>query len=305
MRLQSQHHTALCGVEGEVLTKRANAVAGGDDVAVGSGVLDVAILHVGGKHFPCLHDVLPALHEVGGVKDGLQAGDGLMDGEASGGVLAVDALLIFVARDDSLLLTEITEDIQTAADLLEVGLLAACAVEGKEADALGLEDIRHIQQMLEGGDILLKVPVDPGLTCGRADGPDLNPRGIQLGLELQGGLAGEVSDVGAVHTADLQVGDFVLGQGPDLAQAVGVGLVGKAAELDMSHRIHGASLKYYTEYGKGASAYGSRTQSCTNYIINISVCKEFREKSHKKFAAHRGVSRESAKEWVCAQRDQT
>ena len=242
VRLQGQDHTALGGVEGEVLAKRADAVAGGDDVAVGSGVLDVAVLHVGGKHLPGLHDVLAALHEVGGVEDGLQTGDGLVDGQASGGVFAVDALLVLVAGDHAPLVAEITEDVQTAADLLKVGVLAVCAVEGEEADALGLEDLGHIQQVIELGNIVIKISADLGLARGGANGPDLDTRGIQLGFELQGGLAGEVGDVGAVHAADLQVGDVVLGQGLDLTQAARVGLVGKSAELDMRHRIHGASL---------------------------------------------------------------
>ena len=121
-----------------------------------------------------------------------------------------------MAGDDAPLVAEVAEDVQTAADLLEILVLPVSAVEGEEADALGLEDLGHIQQVLEGGHVLLEVPADPGLARGRADGPDLDTRSVQLGLESQGILAGEVGDVGAVHAADLQVGDGVLGEGFDL-----------------------------------------------------------------------------------------
>ena len=230
MRLQGQDHTAPRGVEGQVLAESTDAVTGGDDVAVGGGVLDVAVLHVRGQHLPGLHDVLAALDEVGGVKDRPQAGDGLVDGQAMGGVLAVDALLVLMAGDDAPLLAKVAEDIQTAADLVEVGVLAVCTVEGEEADALGLKNLGHVQQVLELGGILLEVSADRGLARGRADGPDLDARGVQLGLELLGGLTGQIGDIGAVHAADLQVGDGVFGQSLDLTQTVGVGLVGKSAE---------------------------------------------------------------------------
>ena len=50
------------------------------------------------QHFPCLKSILTALNVVSGVKHALQLGNILMDLKATGGNVAVDALLVLVAK---------------------------------------------------------------------------------------------------------------------------------------------------------------------------------------------------------------
>ena len=61
----------MLGKGGNDLGNIADAVAGGDNTAVGQSVLNVQILDVGSQHLPAFPGILSALDIVGRIEDTL------------------------------------------------------------------------------------------------------------------------------------------------------------------------------------------------------------------------------------------
>ena len=207
----------------------AFALAGGNDRAVMQRVLYVDVVDEGVKAFPSLQSVDSALNEICGIKDRAEAGEGREDLDAPLGRVAVDALLVLMA-EAKLARCGLAQPVKARKDRVPVKILALGGVEAEYPHPRGTEDAGVFAKVPEGVKMSFKILVEPYLSDRRADREGADPRVREAQGDLPDLLFGELRDIPAVDSADLEEGYSVALQRGYLTVKRGRSLVREGAE---------------------------------------------------------------------------
>src|SRR5437868_2803286 len=184
---------------------------------------------------------LPALNEVGGIKNGLKVGivDALQQIDAASNGIAVDFFLILVEQDHGRSARPCGHFTQPSQHLVAVlGWIDSTAVtcrgriEGEDANIGRLQGLRYCNGPLEKVQVLVERTIDGNLPDGRANGGNADTVRVQRFLDPGYLLIGEIQYIRIPDTAQVQEVDLLAAESCDLFIQIGGNLVGEGRKAN-------------------------------------------------------------------------
>jgi len=220
----------------EVLQNFGNAAithAGGNNAAVcKKSILNVEVEDVLFQKRISFGRLYAALNEVCRVKGALElAAEGLDQFKAALGLIAVDALFIFVGKNHALCIRSIQHHADLIDDLIAIGFIALRRIkETKHADDRSAELGCMVHGALQIFQMRFEVILQRNLAERRADGGKRDSGILQANFDVLYLRIRKLRNIGAVHAADFDAVNACLAQGINLLGKYGACLVRKGRE---------------------------------------------------------------------------